>query len=73
MMFLIRPKRSLLNSRSEVDLTRTFKFAHSSRSITCIPIMVANMDTVGTLSMADTVTIESSNNVSYINIMMMIH
>lgn len=48
---LIRPKRSLLSSRSEVDLLRTFKFIHSSRQMTCVPIMVANMDTVGTIGM----------------------
>ena len=49
---LIRPKRSTLNSRSEVDLLRTFKFAHSTRTLTCVPIMVANMDTVGTVGMS---------------------
>jgi GMP reductase len=49
---LIRPKRSTLKSRSEVDLTRTFKFAHSPRQLSCVPIMVANMDTVGTFEMA---------------------
>lgn len=49
---LIKPKRSTLNSRSEVDLMRTFKFAHSVRQLSCVPIMVANMDTVGTLNMA---------------------
>ena len=27
---LIRPKRSTLTSRSEVDITREFKFLHSS-------------------------------------------
>jgi len=48
---LIRPKRSNLKSRSEVDLTRIFKFSHSPREIQCVPIMVANMDTVGTISM----------------------
>jgi GMP reductase len=53
---LIRPKRSTLNSRSEVDLLRTFKFAHSTRQLTCIPIMVANMDTVGTFEMSKTVS-----------------
>jgi GMP reductase len=51
---LIRPKRSTLNSRSQVDLVRTFKFIHSPRELKCIPIMVANMDTVGTLAMAQT-------------------
>jgi GMP reductase len=49
---LIRPKRSTLSSRSEVDLSRTFKFAHSPRELTCVPIMVANMDTVGTIAMS---------------------
>jgi GMP reductase len=49
---LIRPKRSTLKSRSEVDLTRTFKFTHSPRELQCVPIMVANMDTVGTMAMA---------------------
>ena len=48
---LIRPKRSTLKSRSEVDLIRTFKFAHSTRELNCVPIMVANMDTVGTIAM----------------------
>lgn len=47
---LIRPKRSTLNSRSEVDLLRTFTFANSPRGLNCVPIMVANMDTVGTIS-----------------------
>jgi GMP reductase len=49
---LIRPKRSTLNSRSEVDLLRTFTFANSPRGLNCVPIMAANMDTVGTISMA---------------------
>lgn len=48
---LIRPKRSTLNSRAEVDLVRSFKFAHSSRELNCVPIVSANMDTVGTISM----------------------
>ena len=48
---LIRPKRSTLRSRSEVELVRSFKFAHSTRELNCVPIMAANMDTVGTLSM----------------------
>jgi GMP reductase len=52
---LIRPKRSTLNSRSEVDLLRTFRFAHSPRELTCVPIMVANMDTVGTIKIAQAI------------------
>ena len=52
---LIRPKRSTLNSRSEVNLIRSFKFAHSPRELNCVPIMVANMDTVGTICMSKAV------------------
>jgi GMP reductase len=48
---LIRPKRSNLKSRSEVELVRSFKFAHSPRELNCVPIIAANMDTVGTVSM----------------------
>ncbi len=49
---MFRPKRSTLKSRSQVDLERTFKFMHSSNEWTGIPIMTANMDTVGTFEMA---------------------
>ncbi|WP_430936581.1 GMP reductase [Saccharicrinis sp. 156] len=49
---MFRPKRSTLKSRSQVSLERTFKFLHSSAEWTGIPIMAANMDTVGTFEMA---------------------
>ncbi|PTX62786.1 GMP reductase [Kordia periserrulae] len=49
---MIRPKRSTLQSRSQVSLERTFKFLHNSYEWTGIPIMAANMDTVGTFEMA---------------------
>ncbi len=49
---LIRPKRSTLSSRKEVDLNRTFKFKHSGWEWTGVPIMAANMDGVGTFQMA---------------------
>ena len=49
---LIRPKRSTLSSRKEVDLTRTYKFKHSRAEWTGVPVMAANMDGVGTLKMA---------------------
>jgi GMP reductase len=49
---LIRPKRSTLASRKEVDLNRTYKFKHSGWEWTGIPIMAANMDGVGTIEMA---------------------
>ena len=48
---LIRPKRSILESRKEVNLTRTFQFPNG-RLWTGVPIVAANMDTIGTLEMA---------------------
>ena len=48
---LLRPKRSILTSRKEVKLTRTFKFPHSKRKIDVNPIIAANMDGVGTFEM----------------------
>jgi GMP reductase len=49
---MIRPKRSTLKSRSHVTLERDFRFLHSTTSWSGVPIMAANMDTVGTFSMA---------------------
>ncbi|RWS08141.1 GMP reductase 2-like protein [Dinothrombium tinctorium] len=49
---LLRPKRSTLKSRAEVDLKRTFHFRNSNQEYTGIPIIAANMDTVGTFEMA---------------------
>lgn len=49
---LIRPKRSALASRKEVDLSRTYMFKHSGQEWTGVPIMAANMDGVGTTAMA---------------------
>lgn len=49
---MIRPKRSTLKSRSQVNLERDFKFLNSHGSWNGIPIMAANMDTVGTFEMA---------------------
>jgi len=53
---LIRPKRSTLSSRKEVELSRTYKFRHSSQEWTGVPIMAANMDGVGTIEMAKTLS-----------------
>ena len=50
---LIRPKRSTLKSRSEVDLETTYTFKHSKTIWSGIPIMAANMDGVGTLQVAE--------------------
>ena len=49
---LIRPKRSTLGSRSEVILTRRYRFRHSKYEYNGVPIMASNMDGVGTMSMA---------------------
>ncbi len=49
---MFRPKRSTLKSRSEVSLEQNFKFLHSMSSWTGVPIMAANMDTVGTFEIA---------------------
>ena len=50
---LIKPKRSTLKSRKQVDLLRTTKFRNSKKVYSGIPIMAANMDGVGTFKMAD--------------------
>lgn len=50
---LIRPKRSALPSRAEVDIQREFVFKHSGHRYKGIPIVASNMDTVGTMEMAD--------------------
>ncbi|MEY8870150.1 GMP reductase [Flavobacteriaceae bacterium 144Ye] len=49
---MIRPKRSTLKSRSQVNLEREFTFLNSKVNWKGIPIMAANMDTVGTFDMA---------------------
>ena len=49
---LIRPKRSVLKSRSEVSLEREFRFKHTQTSWQGVPIIASNMDHTGTLTMA---------------------
>ncbi len=49
---MLRPKRSTLSSRSTVSVERKFKLMHTGTSWEGIPIMAANMDTVGTFEMA---------------------
>lgn len=49
---MIRPKRSTLKSRAEVSLIRKFKFRHGDDQWEGIPVIAANMDTVGTFEMA---------------------
>ena len=48
---LIRPKRSTLTSRFDIDLERTYTFYHSGKEWTGVPIMASNMDTTGTFEM----------------------
>jgi GMP reductase len=50
---LLRPKRSTLTSRKEVELEREFKFYHSPKTWKGVPIMTANMATCGTFEMAN--------------------
>jgi len=53
---LIRPKRSTLESRKDVDLTRKFTFRNAKpvndEHYEGVPIMASNMDGVGTFGMA---------------------
>ena len=55
---LIRPKRSILKSRGEVNLTRTFTFRNSGNTWKGTPIMAANMDGVGTFGIAEALSSE---------------
>ena len=48
---LIRPKRSVLKSRSEVSLEREFRFRDSGVVWRGLPIIAANMDHTGTFAM----------------------
>ena len=50
---MIRPKRSTLKSRSQVSLERNFTFVNSQKKWRGVPIIAANMDTVGTFEMAE--------------------
>ena len=50
---LIRPKRSTLRSRADVDLAREYKFLHSGLKWRGVPIIAANMDHTGTFAMAN--------------------
>ncbi|SVB95013.1 uncharacterized protein METZ01_LOCUS247867, partial [marine metagenome] len=48
---LLVPSRSPTASRKQVELKRSFKFFHSQRIWTGVPVMAANMDTTGTFGM----------------------
>src|SRR5512135_1616412 len=50
---LIRPKRSEAPSRATIVLQRAYKFLNSGAIWKGIPIVASNMDTVGTMAMAE--------------------
>ena len=49
---LLRPKRSTLGSRKEVDLERIFTFPNCDQTWEGVPIVASNMDHTGTVDMA---------------------
>ena len=49
---LLKPKRSTLSSRKDVDMTRKFEFRNSGKVMNFLPIFASNMDGVGTFSIA---------------------
>mgnify|MGYP006129555889 FL=1 len=53
---LFRPKRSTLSSRKDVNLKRTYRFKYSNNEWSGIPIMAANMDGVGELEVAESLS-----------------
>ena len=50
---LIRPKRSEAPSRATIVLQRAYRFLNSGAAWKGIPIVASNMDTVGTMAMAE--------------------
>eukprot|EP00421_Protoceratium_reticulatum_P061738 CAMPEP_0168492112 /NCGR_PEP_ID=MMETSP0228-20121227/70041_1 /TAXON_ID=133427 /ORGANISM="Protoceratium reticulatum, Strain CCCM 535 (=CCMP 1889)" /LENGTH=179 /DNA_ID=CAMNT_0008508865 /DNA_START=81 /DNA_END=616 /DNA_ORIENTATION=- len=50
---LIRPKRSSIASRSMVSTERSFHFKNSGQSWSGVPLIAANMDTIGTFRVAE--------------------
>jgi GMP reductase len=49
---LLKPKRSTIKSRKDIDLNRTFRFRYSSQEWTGIPIISSNMTSVTTTEVA---------------------
>lgn len=49
---LIRPKRSTMSSRANVDITRAIPFRHAKAGWSGFPLIAANMDVTGTMPMA---------------------
>ena len=49
---LLKPRRSTLESRKKVDITRNYFFSHSGRTTSGTGIMQANMGTIGTFAVS---------------------
>ena len=50
---LIVPQPNDINSRADVDITRSFQFKHSKQDWAGVPIIAANMTTVASFDMAE--------------------
>jgi GMP reductase len=50
---LLKPKRSTIESRKDIDLTRTFKFRYGIGEWTGVPIISSNMSSVTTPAVAE--------------------
>ena len=48
---LIKPKRTTIKSRNDVNIEREFIFKNSKRTWKGVPIIASNMDTIGTFEM----------------------
>lgn len=53
---LLRPKRSTIKSRKEIDLNRSFKFRNSDYKWSGVPIISSNMTSVTTRKVAETMS-----------------
>ncbi len=53
---LIRPKRSELSSRKEVNLETNFKLKYCTLNWDGVPVICSNMDTVGTIEMYNSIS-----------------
>ena len=62
---LFRPKRSTLSSRKDVELKRTYKFKYSKHQWSGTPIIAANMDGVGELNIAKSLTEHLGGNLEF--------
>lgn len=50
---LLKPRKAVVDSRNDVDLNRRIFTKHSKRTVSWVPIIVSNMDSVGTTKMSN--------------------